>query len=365
MRNTLYRFMTLGKATDDLATLRTAMMANAFLLISIIAFSIFSYVNLALFSAPLLGVLDGVAAVISTIALIDLHLTRAFNRAIYIGSANFFFFFITFAHTNQNSDFGLIWTIFFPIFVITLIGHKKGILLTAVFYAIIFTMAFRGIGNWDEGLWNLRSYLRFCIASLVLTYVVYVYEAALFRSSTKLAKTREQEAKYLEELHRLSATDPLTSLYNRRKMDDVIQEHIRQSQRYQSTFSLIMFDIDDFKMINDRYGHNIGDQVLINISDIVKQTFRQTDYSSRWGGEEFLILLPKTSLHEAFHLAEKIRLKIEENDYPNHLQVSCSFGVAEYREGLNETEIVELADNALYAAKRSGKNCVIRDTPIL
>ena len=91
-------------------------------------------------------------------------------------------------------------------------GHKKGLLVTFLFYILLFSMAYSGIGSWDNGTWNLRSFLRFSIASMVLTYVVYVYEAALHRSNTELARTRDKEAKYLEELQRLSATDSLTAL---------------------------------------------------------------------------------------------------------------------------------------------------------
>lgn len=353
--------MAAGIETADLTVLRTVVMANAFLIISTVTFALFSYINLTVFNTRLIAVLDGVAALVSLIALIDLHRNQVLERAVIIGTVNFFLFFITFAYTNQNSDFGLIWTIFFPIFVITLMGHKKGLLVTFLFYILLFSMAYSGIGSWDNGTWNLRSFLRFSIASMVLTYVVYVYEAALHRSNTELARTRDKEAKYLEELQRLSATDSLTALHNRRKMDELLREHFNHAKRYQIPFSLMMFDIDDFKLINDRYGHSTGDEVLVIIADVLRKSLRSTDYCARWGGEEFMVLLPRTTLEQAVEIAEKLRQEIENRSYPHHLHVSCSFGVAQYDDESGEETLVEHADNALYAAKRSGKNCVRSD----
>lgn len=358
MHNRIYNFLTAGLIPTDLPMLRTLMMVNAFLLIGAITFAIFAYSNLWVFNDYFIGSIDAIASFVSILALIDLRLNQRLNRTVIIGTINFFIFFLTFSYTNQNNDFGLIWTIFFPIFVITLMGHKKGLMITAIFYMILFSMAFHNIGIWDNGEWSLRGFLRFTIASLVLTYVVYIYEAALDKSNITLLEIREKEARYLKELELLSMTDPLTGLGNRRRMDEILERQFTESKRYKDSFGIIMFDIDNFKMINDMYGHNVGDEVLIEITKIATASLRKTDHIARWGGEEFLIAIPKATLEETQILAEKIRKRIEEGQYPHDVAITCSFGVTMCDSNLDIYTLVDQADNALYHAKREGKNCV-------
>lgn len=355
----LYRFLTAGTAPTDSKALRTVVMANAFLTIGTFTFAFFAYINLVLFHSYFIGILDGVASLISIGALIDYRLHKSLKRTVWIGSINFFLFFITFASSNQNNDFGLIWTIFFPIFVITLMGHRQGLWFTLFFYLILFTMAYTNIGVWDNETWNLRSYLRFMIASLVLTYVIYVYEAALDHSHQNLLETRQKELKYLEELERLSTTDPLTGLSNRRHMDQIVEIHFSNAKRYSTPFTLMIFDIDNFKHVNDTYGHNTGDDVLIAIADLTRLSLRKTDYIARWGGEEFLVLLPQTLPEDAFALAEKLRQRIEESSFILNLPITCSFGISRCHPDLKIYELIDRADNALYEAKKRGKNRIV------
>ena len=355
----LIRFLRAGAVSSaNQEDVRIPMMTNAFLVISSITLSLFSVLNLTFFNDPTTGYVDAATAMIIFAAWIDLHRNRAVNRAISIGLSAFLIFLIYFTHTNQNNHFGLIWTIFVPVFVITLMGHKKGLVYSILFYLTVFTMAYLGIGSWDEGNWNLHSFLRFSIASAILTYIIYIYEAALEKSNQELSETRRKESDYLEKLKRLSLTDPLTGLNNRRHLDEIICHQIEMANRYHTTFSLILFDIDNFKQINDKHGHNIGDRVLIEVSAIVKESVRKTDFSARWGGEEFLILTPNSTLDQAFALAEKLRLKIETTLFPEGLSVTSSFGVAEFHEDFDEQTLIHFADVALYTAKNSGKNRV-------
>lgn len=357
IKEAFFRFLTGNTVPTELSTLRTTVMANAFLTIGVFTFSFFSYINLALFNSLFIGMLDGAAAVICLAALIDFRLHRNLERSVWIGAGNFFLFFLVFAYTNQNNDFGLIWTIFFPIFVITLMGHKQGLWVTSVFYLLLFVMAFLHIGEWDHGTWNLRAYLRFVVASTVLTYVVYVYESALHRSQIILTQTREKEERYLKELEKLSTTDPLTGLSNRRLMDKILEHHFIEAKHSFNPFTLILFDIDDFKRINDTYGHNTGDEVLVAIADLARLSLRKTDYIARWGGEEFLILLAQASVDDAVVLSEKIRQRIEKLQFP--MKVTCSFGISGCDPSFNIYDLIDHADTALYDAKKSGKNKIV------
>ena len=112
------------------------------------------------------------------------------------------------------------------------------------------------------------------------------------------------------------------------------------------------------KKSNDHYGHNVGDNVLKAIADVVKNTVRKTDYVCRWGGEEFLVLLPKIKQEDACITAEKLRIEIQNIIYPEEFYVTCSFGVAQYREGLVVNDLINNADQALYRVKENGKNFV-------
>jgi len=161
-----------------------------------------------------------------------------------------------------------------------------------------------------------------------------------------------------DQLERMAVTDSLTGLYNRRHIYDRLRQEGEKSERYSSRFSIIMFDIDFFKRINDSYGHQFGDVILKKVADAIHSTARNVDISGRYGGEEFIIILPEVQLKGAVILAERIREKIANimTDVPD-LRVTVSGGVAEFIGGDIE-ELVKKADQLLYKAKESGRNCI-------
>lgn len=161
-----------------------------------------------------------------------------------------------------------------------------------------------------------------------------------------------------EELKRISVTDHLTQVFNRVKLTETLREEMKRAERYQIPLSLIMFDIDHFKNINDGYGHDAGDYVLVEIVRLVQQMVRDTDVMARWGGEEFMLVLPSTESEDAFCLAERIRKRIEENAFETVGNVTASFGITEYVPSDSEDELMKRLDDALYKAKRSGRNRV-------
>ena len=160
------------------------------------------------------------------------------------------------------------------------------------------------------------------------------------------------------ELEKLSVTDKLTNLFNRRKIDETLAVEIERAQRNNSSFSLILLDIDKFKNVNDTYGHKVGDYVLQEIARLLTLNVRKIDLLGRWGGEEFLIVDSESHDEKVIEFAEKIRKVIETNKFENIGQITCSFGVAHYREGDTEASILIRTDKALYNAKDSGRNCV-------
>jgi len=156
----------------------------------------------------------------------------------------------------------------------------------------------------------------------------------------------------------LAMMDPLTNSYNRLKFDELLESEMRRSERYNHPFSIILMDIDYFKNVNDHFGHQEGDEVLITLSTIVQQRIRECDIFARWGGEEFIILIPETDSKGAKELAESIRLLIEGFHFHNIGPLTCSFGIAEFSFGKSKRELILEADQALYLSKNCGRNCV-------
>jgi diguanylate cyclase (GGDEF)-like protein len=162
-----------------------------------------------------------------------------------------------------------------------------------------------------------------------------------------------------EQMSLVAYTDPLTNIYNRLHFGHFLDAEIDRVKRYGGTFSIIFFDIDQFKRINDEFGHLVGDEVLKNVAVVVQKANRSADIFARYGGEEFIILTPATDISGARVHAERLRRDIEEHPYSEIGSLTCSFGVAEYRP--DEDDVASLfkrADAALYSAKQQGRNRV-------
>ncbi|RMA93050.1 diguanylate cyclase (GGDEF)-like protein [Hydrogenothermus marinus] len=171
-------------------------------------------------------------------------------------------------------------------------------------------------------------------------------------------------------LYEVANFDTLTNVYNRRKLYEILEYEIEKVKRYKRPLSLMIIDIDDFKKINDTYGHNFGDEILKEVAKILKSNIRKIDYVGRLGGEEFLVILPETTKEEAFFVGEKLRSAVERYFEANYgKKLTISIGISELDESLlcNEDcklekiilDLIEVADKSLYIAKRNGKNMVI------
>jgi diguanylate cyclase (GGDEF)-like protein len=165
------------------------------------------------------------------------------------------------------------------------------------------------------------------------------------------------------EVEKLSVTDPLTGVFNRRRFVEVVEDEFRSAMRYRYNLGIIMLDVDDFKSINDTYGHQQGDIVLTELSRLIKEKTRTTDVWARYGGEEFVGLVTHSSAEGMFILAEKLRKSVEEHEFPGlkGRKVTISLGVSCFpSEGIKDIEdLMKVADDNLYKAKRSGKNMVV------
>ncbi|MDH5464538.1 MAG: sensor domain-containing diguanylate cyclase [Thiovulaceae bacterium] len=161
-----------------------------------------------------------------------------------------------------------------------------------------------------------------------------------------------------EKLRIVAMTDPLTGAGNRSKFNTMIDEQLAIARRYTTELSIIIFDVDHFKQINDQFGHQTGDEVLKRIVSIVKNEIRESDLLIRWGGEEFLIVLPNTSLEHAELAAQKIRKSFDDEKFEDVKKVTCSFGCTTLKTEDTIASMIARADEAMYQAKKAGKNCV-------
>jgi diguanylate cyclase (GGDEF)-like protein len=162
-----------------------------------------------------------------------------------------------------------------------------------------------------------------------------------------------------QQMSLMAYTDPLTSIYNRLHFGHFLDAEIDRVKRYGGTFSIIFFDLDRFKEVNDEYGHLVGDEVLKRVAEIVEKANRNADIFARYGGEEFIILAPATDIAGARVHAERLRNDIEHHRFSEISHLTCSFGVAEYKPDADDvTSLFKRADTALYNAKKLGRNRV-------
>jgi diguanylate cyclase (GGDEF)-like protein len=164
---------------------------------------------------------------------------------------------------------------------------------------------------------------------------------------------------YQEQLRKLSFTDRLTGLYNRTKLDEILQEELQRSQRYHQTFGLVILDFDYFKEVNDTYGHQVGDLTLKEIAKLLTEHLRTTDTAIRWGGEEFIIIYLNTDKEEVLQLADDLRQKIEHHPFETVGKRTASFGVTLWQEDDTMDTIIQRADKGLYNAKEQGRNRIM------
>ena len=169
-----------------------------------------------------------------------------------------------------------------------------------------------------------------------------------------------QRAKHKENMVRDIAThDALTKIYNRYGLEEILKQRVGEFNRFKRDLSIIFLDIDHFKAVNDTYGHNAGDVILQELSQLIQENIRLSDIFARWGGEEFLLILPESTLSDAITLAEKLRYLIDNYSFSEPQHITCSFGVTDLDEGENQEEVLKRVDEFLYRAKELGRNKVV------
>ena len=192
-------------------------------------------------------------------------------------------------------------------------------------------------------------------ASLVYILLVIALNSI---SSYRFNYYKRMKYLYSKELLQQSITDPLSGIFNRQKFNMELSHWIDISKENKSPLSLVLFDIDNFKLVNDQYGHLMGDKIIVKFSDIVIQNIRKNDIFARWGGDEFVILLPDTTKKDAVELMTRIQKAINERNLISGL-ISCSMGIETLKPGDSIDSFLQRADEKLYEAKANGKNIIV------
>ena len=198
-----------------------------------------------------------------------------------------------------------------------------------------------------------------CLIALVFVVLIFIGHILNFNRHINLFLKEKEILRMNRTLTEMSHIDTLTGIYNRRKLADEIDQYIGLFKRYQHSFCLAILDIDFFKEVNDTYGHTAGDDVLCRFSNQIQAMLRSTDVFGRWGGEEFLLILPNCSEDEAYSMIERLRSAIRSTELLPGLCVTFSAGVCGCRKNQAFSSLVSNADRALYTAKNSGRNQTI------
>jgi diguanylate cyclase (GGDEF)-like protein len=237
-------------------------------------------------------------------------------------------------------------------------SHRKSwyILAGLIIFFVLSYVAFLVI------FWNQKSSLLHIVA-----HGIFFFGAIFVLYSSFVALQTTTDLLRMGDLEQQTFTDPLTGVYNRRFMQQRLAEEISKARRYSFSLSVLMFDLDFFKRINDEHGHQAGDQVLIETCVLINHHLRDSDILSRYGGEEFLIIAPNTGPSEARLMAERLRTRIEAHGFLQNfdgiaeaqLSITASFGLASFSDDTDNPEaLINDADKNLYQAKNRGRNRV-------
>jgi len=190
---------------------------------------------------------------------------------------------------------------------------------------------------------------------LIFSGLVLILISVIIYQYFEIKKRKQFELKLIK----TATIDSLTGLFNRKHIDYMLQKEVEEAKRYATPLSIIFCDIDHFKRINDKYGHQVGDDVLKELSAVMRRELRKSDIIGRWGGEEFLIILPNTHLKEALNVAKKLQNAIREHTFATIGHLTCSFGVTEFKKEDSIYKLMIRVDQALYEAKNTGRDKIV------
>ncbi|WP_254907762.1 GGDEF domain-containing protein [Pseudoalteromonas shioyasakiensis] len=263
---------------------------------------------------------------------------------------------VALVYTGGKENTALYWLMFYPIVAYVTLGLKVGSVLVGIMYASAVALLFSP--NFGQAHYGQVETSRFLASFTMVILFSGISEYFRQKSHQKIADITLIEK-------RDALTDPLTGLANRRYIYEHIQPRLEAEAANYLPMSVLLIDLDNFKSLNDTYGHDFGDQALIAFTSMLHDKLRGTDIKARYGGEEFIILLPKAGLSIAHAVAEKLRSYVAEKQIPydvgQSVTITCSIGIASLERGSQFSKAIKQADDNLYKAKAKGRNVVVSD----
>ncbi|WP_350431611.1 GGDEF domain-containing protein [Shewanella sp. H8] len=362
------------------------------LLITTIYFAILTVINLVYFSGSMYALLDAFGLVLSLGIYYRFCQTGHVKITAWATTLMLTSLIMLFVISTKGYVHSLLWATLIPPFCFFLIGRTWGTYISSLCFSICVFMVYLQTKDPQQvtfGIGALLNVIEVCIAQILLFRF---YEKTRFSAYQKLAIRNL-------EIQKMAEIDKLTGLYNREKLDEVLNTLLTTSAANTDTInplidtedasssmaigqlfngniidkkistkpdlsspslhpiSIVIIDIDHFKRINDNHGHLVGDKVLCELAQLLQSKMRNDDLLTRWGGEEFVIILPNTSLADATELTERLRFYIAKQNIQN-MALTISLGVTQYYPEDNAHSLLERADKALYQAKSQGRNCV-------
>ncbi|GGP50032.1 GGDEF domain-containing protein [Shewanella saliphila] len=300
--------------------------------------------------------LSVVLFVASTIYLIAFFSVNKFELKIgstlVIYSLYLLMFYLVFSGGVEHT--GPLWIFIVAPVSVYVLGLRKGLFNLFIFIMIICIIIFLPQHIIEHAQYSNSYTLRLILSFLTMSFLSALYEYSRMQSYINALELSRQ---YQE----LAMRDPLTKLANRRNAAAILEQEKSRLQRNNEPLSVLLCDLDHFKLVNDKYGHNGGDMVLTELSALFKEQVRQQDCVARWGGEEFLIILPQTSAEQASIIAEKIRSSVEQhtvNFLSQQIKTTISIGISQLSDDQSIDELINTADKCLYQAKTLGRNQV-------
>ncbi|GAA3971876.1 diguanylate cyclase [Allohahella marinimesophila] len=307
------------------------------------------------------------ASAVTLFALVQYHLLKRRvlfeNITVFAMSA----LILLLVATGGEKGTAALWSYIYPLLITYVIGLRRGIIYCTLMYIALFTIVLVPEVLGLQSPYSDEFKLRYLLSYLFTTLFSFVIESSRQASSDELLRLGK-------DIETASRMDVLTGLANRRHMQSLLDEAEYDYGRSETDYAVLMVDVDHFKKVNDRYGHSAGDVALQSLASIFANGLRQTDTASRWGGEEFLVLLRSSSASDALQIAERIRAETEQLEIPcdtdvaadeddttatdNVIRLTVSVGVALRHQGKSLDATLLTADNCLYQAKHAGRNRV-------
>ncbi|OQB51982.1 MAG: Response regulator PleD [Firmicutes bacterium ADurb.Bin146] len=321
---------------------------NTFLITISAICAVFGILNIIKTNYPLFILFHILIMLLSILTIIYFHRTNNIRIASTLLVILATFLIAAFIYFVKNDHFGLFWFAAYPPFTYFMLGRKKGRIATMSLGILVFFYIILTYKEWKPATFDYISIINIFGASIILILLIVFYEKSKKQAEEALVIKNNQ-------LHVMSITDRLTGLYNRYKLDETLYELHQKSKNCEKSFSIIIADIDHFKYVNDTYGHQVGDKVLISISNLISSSVKTIDIVGRWGGEEFLIICPDTDYSGIKSIAKTIETNISNYKFENYITISISLGVAVCDKESTIDSLLHMADKNMYEIKENRK----------